>query len=47
MTTMCIASYMDHSVFYDYNNFRVRYDLVKRNFDYLRKLGYSEQLVKV
>ena len=47
MTTMCIASYMDYNVFYDYKNHLVRYDLIKRNFDYIRKLGYGEQLVRV
>jgi len=47
MTTLCVCSYMNYDTFYDYENFQVRYDLIKQNFDYLRKLGYSEQLVKV
>merc|ERR1712151_1398926 len=46
-TTLCVCSYMNYDTFYDYKNYQVRYDLIKQNFDYLRKLGYSEQLVKV
>lgn len=47
MTAMCTSSYHDFNIYYDYDTFRVRYDRIKRNFDYMRKLGYSEQLVKV
>lgn len=36
MTALCIASYTDYEVFYDYKNNRVMYDRILRSFNFLR-----------
>ena len=47
MTVMCVACNLDFTVFYDWGNHRIRYDLVKQNYDIMRSIGYSENLVTV
>lgn len=47
MTVMSCASQYHFSTFYDFKNYRIRYDLIKRNFDRLRKMGYSEEFINL
>jgi len=47
MTVMCVCSNRDFNVFYDWENYRIRYDLIKRNYDYMNQLGYSENLISI
>jgi hypothetical protein len=45
MTILSIASKIDFEFFYDFGNYRVRYDQIKRRFDDMRRKGFSEDLV--
>ena len=45
MTILSIATKIDFEFFYDWSNYRVRYDQIKRRFDDLRRKGITEDLV--
>lgn len=47
MLAMCYAGAQDFELFYDTENYRIRYDFIKRNFDRLQKMGFSDELVHV
>lgn len=47
MTTMVVACNLDFRIFHDMENHRIRYDLIKQNYDIMRRIGYSENLVSV
>lgn len=47
MTVMCACTNESFENFYDFGNCSIRYDLVKRNFERMVKIGYSEQLIQM
>ena len=47
MTALCMGSIQDFNIFYDWKNYRIRYEKIMRAYDLMRQKGYSETLVKL
>lgn len=47
MTVFSMATGVEFTYFYDWSNYRIRYDRIKRKFDSLKKAGYSDYFTTV
>ena len=45
MTTLCAALNKKMETYYDWEDYRLRYDRIKDSFEAMRNLGFSEQLI--
>ena len=46
VTSLCACVNEDFNKYYDWPNYRVRYDLVKEDLSRMRRIGYSQDLVE-
>ena len=47
MTALCAAMNEDYNKYYDWPNYRIRYDLIKKDFARMKGIGFSNQLIEL